>query len=205
VGAVVLGGDLSAGETWIITITVIGRTDRPIGRAGARAGDAVWVTGELGGARAAVEAWLRGAQPAPAARRAFAAPVPRLAAGRWLAAHGARAMLDISDGLGGDAAHLAEASGVCVELELDALPVASGVAEEAQRLGVAPQQLAAAGGEDYELLVALPPEFGPADADAFALATGLRITRIGRVAQGEGVQSTLRGQPVQVRGYDHFR
>jgi thiamine-monophosphate kinase len=205
VGAVVLGGDLSAGETWIITITVIGRTDRPIGRSGARAGDAVWITGELGGARAAVEAWLRGAQPAPAARRAFAAPVPRLAAGRWLAAHGARAMLDISDGLGGDAAHLAEASGVCVELELDALPVASGVAEEAQRLGVAPQQLAAAGGEDYELLVALPPEFGPADADAFALATGLRITRIGRVAQGEGVQSTLRGQPVQVRGYDHFR
>jgi thiamine-monophosphate kinase len=205
VGAVVLGGDLSASDAWVVTITVIGRTDRAIGRAGARAGDGVWVTGELGGRRAAVEAWLRGSQPAPAARRAFAAPVPRLAAGRWLATHGALAMLDISDGLAGDAAHLAEASGVCVELELDAVPVASGVAEEAQRLGVAPQQLAAAGGEDYELLVALPPEFGPAEADAFALATGLRITSVGRVAHGDGVRSRLHGQPVQVRGYDHFR
>ena len=114
-------------------------------------------------------------------------------------------MLDISDGLAGDAAHLAIASRVRVELELEAVPVAAGVAKEAQRLGLAPQQLAAAGGEDYELLVAMPAEFGSADAQAFQLATGLPLTRVGRVVQGEGVRSTLGGQPVQVRGYDHFR
>ena len=205
VGASVLGGDLSAAEGWIITITVIGQVEQVIGRAGALPGDGIWITGALGGPRAAVEAWRAGAQPGPSARRAFAAPAPRIAAGRWLAARGARAMLDISDGLAGDAMHLATASGVGIELELDAIPVAPDVAEEAKRLGVAAEELAAAGGEDYELLVALGHEFGPQDAAAFEVATRLPLTRIGMVTEGAGVRATLRGRPVQIRGYDHFR
>jgi thiamine-monophosphate kinase len=114
-------------------------------------------------------------------------------------------MLDISDGLAGDAAHLATESGIRVELDLDTIPVARDVADEAQRLGVSAQELAAAGGEDFELLVALPPEFGVTDAAAFEVATRLPLTRIGRVTDGAGVRATLRGQVVQVQGYDHFR
>jgi thiamine-monophosphate kinase len=205
VAAPVLGGDLSAADVWMITITALGQVERGIGRAGARVGDAIWVTGGLGGSRAAVAAWRRGAQPGPSARRAFSAPAPRIAAGRWLASHGARAMLDISDGLAGDAAHLAAASGVCIELELDAIPVDADAAEEALRLGVTAQEFAAAGGEDYELLVALPSDFGATHAAEFEVATRLPLTRIGRVAEGAGVRSTLRGRPVEVRGYDHFR
>jgi thiamine-monophosphate kinase len=94
---------------------------------------------------------------------------------------------------------------VCVELDLDAVPVAPDVPDEAQRLGVSAQELAAAGGEDYELLVALPPEFGAPDGAAFEVATRLPLTRIGRVTEGAGVRATLRGEQVRIRGYDHFR
>jgi len=205
VGAPVIGGDLSAGDKWVVTITVIGNAERLIGRAGAIAGDGIWVTGGLGGSRSAVEAWLRQAQPEAAARRAFAAPVPRIAAGRWLAAHGARAMLDLSDGLAGDAEHLAAASRVGIELELELVPVAPEVAKEAPRLGVSAEQFAAEGGEDYELLVALPSEFEDVDVAAFEVATRLPPTRVGRAVEGAGVHCTLGGRPVRLRGYDHFR
>ena len=72
-------------------------------RTDARPGDGIWVTGTLGGARAAVESWNAGATPDDASREAFAHPVPRIEAGIWLAEHGATAMMDVSDGLGGDA------------------------------------------------------------------------------------------------------
>ncbi|HEU4587631.1 MAG TPA: thiamine-phosphate kinase [Gemmatimonadales bacterium] len=205
VGAQVLGGDLSRGPVWSVAITVLGRATRPVLRAGALPGDHVWVTGRLGAARAALEAWRRGAEPAPAARRAFAHPEPRIGAGRWLAAHGARAMLDLSDGLAGDAGHLAAASAVALELSLERLPVAPDAIVEAERLGQAPAAFAAEGGEDYELLVALPPEFGAADAQAFTRACGLPLTCIGVARDGAGAHFSAGGAPVALRGYDHFR
>lgn len=205
VAAPVLGGDLSAGPAWIVTVTVLGRAARPIGRAGARAGDGIWLTGALGGARAALEAWRQNRLPAPEARRAFAAPVPRIAAGRWLAAHGARAMLDLSDGLAGDAAHLAAASRLALRLELDAVPVATDAVIEARRLDQPAEQFAAEGGEDYELLAAMPAEFDRAEAAEFEAACDLALTRIGRTAEGTGVLATLGGRPLALRGYDHFR
>ncbi len=162
VGATVSGGDLSSGPAWSIAVTVIGETSRPVTRAGARPGDALWVTGALGGSRAALEAWRRGGEPQAEARRRYAHPEPRITAGRWLAQHGARAMLDLSDGLGGDAAHLAAASGVAVDIDLALLPLADGVSQEANRLGQSPMRFAAEGGEDFELLVALPPDFDAA-------------------------------------------
>lgn len=204
-GAPVLGGDLSAGPVWMVTVTVFGHAARPVTRSGARAGDGIWVTGALGGSRAAVSAWERGDTPSAEARRAFAEPKPRIAAGRWLAEHGVRAMIDLSDGLGGDAGHLAAASRVAVELELDALPVSPAVADEARRLGVPPQQFAAEGGEDYELLAALPPDFGDAEASAMRAACGVSLTRIGRAVEGVGVRASLGGRPFALRGYDHFR
>lgn len=204
-GAVVLGGDLSGGPCWTVAVTVVGRADRAVGRSGARPGDGIWVTGALGGARAALESWRRGDSPAPAARRAFAHPEPRLAAGRWLAARGARAMLDLSDGLGGDAPHLAAASGVALAIELDRIPVAEPARAAAERARTPPPRFAAEGGEDYELLAALPPEFGPADAEAFRRELGLALTRIGAAAAGSGVRFSLEGKPVALGGFDHFR
>lgn len=204
-GAVVLGGDLTGGSAWSATITVLGWAPLPITRAGARPGDGLWVTGALGGARAALEAWSRGDPPGEDARRAYAHPEPRIAAGRWLAGHGARAMVDLSDGLGGDAEHLAAASGVTLDLRLERVPVAGDAVPEARRLNIPVQQFAAEGGEDYELLVALPPEFDDAAARDFERACGIALTRIGSVERGAGVRATLTGRPLSLVGFDHFR
>lgn len=204
-GAAVIGGDLSAGPLWSVAVTVVGRAPRAVTRAGARPGDGIWVTGALGGARAALEAWRRGVEPAADARRAFAHPEPRISAGLWLAAQGARAMLDLSDGLAGDAGHLAAASDVRIDLALEMVPVAPAAIAEAKRLDLPVQQFAAEGGEDFELLVALPPGFGPADVGEFERACGIALTRIGTVARGRGVRAELTGRRLDLHGYDHFR
>ena len=205
-GARVVGGDLTQADGgWTIGVTVLGWAATPVTRAGAGPSDGIWVTGTLGGARAALEAWLRGAVPEAAAREVFARPVPRLAAGRWLASHGARAMLDLSDGLAGDADHLAAASGVALELELELVPVHPSAIAEARRLDLPVQQFAAEGGEDYELLVALPPEIAEAESREFERACGLALTRIGRAERGRGVHARLAGRPLALRGFDHFR
>jgi thiamine-monophosphate kinase len=204
-GGTVIGGDLSAGPNWSLAVTAIGRAERPVTRAGAKPGDGIWVTGVLGGARAALEAWRRGESPAEDARQAFAHPEPRIAAGLWLAGNGARAMLDLSDGLAGDAAHLAAASGVRLDLELDAVPVAAATIAEARRLQQPVQQFAAEGGEDYELLVALPRDFDSGEVREFEAACRIALTRIGTATRGSGVRMELAGRALQLHGYDHFR
>jgi thiamine-monophosphate kinase len=202
VRATVLGGDLSTGPSWSVAVTVVGRTDAPVTRGGAAAGDGLWVTGHLGAARAALEAWLSGRDPIPGARARFAHPEPRIPAGRWLARHGARAMIDLSDGLGGDARHLAAASEVAVEIDLDSIPFAPEVSDAATRMGVSPQQFAAEGGEDYELLVALPASF--ADGEQFVRECEIPITRIGSVRPGTGAIFRQSGHPIELRGFSHF-
>jgi thiamine-monophosphate kinase len=202
VGGRVLGGDLSRGPGWSLAVTVVGRAERPLSRHGAGAGDGLWVTGLLGGARAAVRCWKAGSEPPATARHAFAHPLPRLDAGQWLAAHGASAMIDLSDGLGADAGHLAAASGVAIEVDVGAVPVSPAVLD---RDGEEPAALfAARGGEDYELLAALPPGFGAAEARAFEADCGIPLTRVGSVSAGSGARLVFEGKPVDVRGYDHF-
>ena len=204
VGGRVLGGDLSVAPALVVDVTVVGRAPRPVGRGGARAGDGLWITGTLGGARAALLAWEAGESPADGARLRFAHPEPRIAEGRWLAAQGARAMLDISDGLGGDAAHLAAASGVRVELALEQLPVHPDVVAIALARGEPLQAFAARGGEDYELLVAMPKGFDEAAARRFQQDTGTVLTQIGRIRRGSGVSATFAGVSVSLPGHDHF-
>ena len=196
VGGVVLGGDLSRGPLLSLTMTVVGRTVTPAHRKGARPGDGLWVTGALGGARAALLAWENGRQPAEAARVRFAHPEPRLEQGAWLVAQGARAMLDLSDGLAADARHLAAASGVSVRIDLELVPADPSVLAEARQSGENPGAFAARGGEDYELLVAMPP--------GFTGAAPFPLTRIGQVEAGSGARFLLQGAELPLGGYDHF-
>lgn len=211
----VLGGDVTRTPALWIAITVVGHAgsaDELVRRAGASPGDALAVTGELGGAAAGLLVLDRpelgavvGAQVADALRRRQLEPVPRLGAGRALAAAGASAMIDISDGLGGDAGHIATASGVRLVIELERLPVQAGVGEVAAAAGLDGGDLATGRGEDYELLVTLPPERVD-EASAGVAATGSALTPIGVVERGEGV--ALRapdGSERRAAGFDQLR
>jgi thiamine-monophosphate kinase len=202
VGAPVLGGDLASGPAWSVAVTVVGCTPTPVTRAGAGPGDRLWVTGALGGARAALEPWLLGREPLPGARKRFAHPEPRIAAGRWLARHGAHAMLDLSDGLASDARHLAAASGLSVLIDLDSIPIAVEAEQEAGQLGIPAPQFAAEGGEDYELFVALPASF--AAAGLFHTECGISLTCVGEAVTGSGVRFSLAGRPIELHGFNHF-
>lgn len=191
---IVLGGNLSAAAELSITTTVLGHAARVLRRDGVRVGDAIYVTGRLGGAGAALEALLAGRSPSAAHRKRFAHPVARLAEGQWLAAAGATAAVDISDGLVSDAAHLARASNVGLDIDLRAVPLVD---------GVGPRD-ALVSGEEYELIVAAPDGL---DADAFAAQFSVSLTRIGMaVAEHAGEVEVLdEGRRVAGgRGHDHF-
>lgn len=201
-GAPVLGGDLSRGPSLALTITVVGTSPRPVRRSGAGPGDQLWVTGRLGGPRAALEAWQAGQAPSAEARARFAAPEARFAAGRALAALGATAMIDLSDGLAADAAHLAAASGVTLEVDLASLPLHPAVPGTPD----AAVQFAAGSGEEYELLCTLPAACDAAAVAAAVAGTGTVATRIGAVREGPPhVALRLGGTTLAIPGFDHFR
>ncbi|MGH2988975.1 MAG: thiamine-phosphate kinase [Solirubrobacterales bacterium] len=214
-GTAVLGGDVSRSPVLLLAVTVVGHApggSDPVTRAGAAPDHVLAVTGELGGAAAGLLLLERpelesSVVPdiAAALRRRQLEPVPRLEAGAALAAAGASAMIDLSDGIGADAGQIAAASGVRVSIELDRLPVEPGVADVAAAAELDVVELTAAGGEDYELLAAIPAD-RLADAQSAVSAVGGRLTAIGRTAAGQGVE--LRDPEGALRrphGFDHLR
>jgi thiamine-monophosphate kinase len=224
-GTALAGGDLSRAPVLTLAVTVVGHAPDAadlVTRAGAQPGDVLVVTGELGGAAAGLLflEQLRqrashsgasdfdhtgGGSKSDALIARQLEPRPRLAEGALLAKAGATAMIDISDGLGGDARHLAEASGVGLRIEAAALPVAPGVDEVAKAAGDDPFALAASGGEDYELLAAIPAGRLAETAAQIEAQGETRLTRVGEVVAGGAVEIRLPGGALlETRGFDQL-
>jgi thiamine-monophosphate kinase len=194
----IVGGDLTGSPVLVVTVAVTGWcAGHPVLRDGARPGDFIWVTGPLGAASAGLRC-LRGAGSAyPAGRSlpdrtrgelilAHARPVPDFAGGRAARLGGARAMIDVSDGLAADLGHLAEASHVGVEL--DSVPVAAGAGVDD----------ALHGGDDY-VLVFCAPDPDRIDAAFGELPPPLRMGR----CTADPAQMTLDGRPFTPLGWEH--
>jgi thiamine-monophosphate kinase len=211
-GTSLAGGDLTRAAQLFLSITVVGHADSPerlVTRSGARPGDVLVVTGELGGAAAALPLLQDPTLESRASGLLLARqlePQPRLAAGLALAKAGATAMIDLSDGLGGDSRHLAESSGVGIGIEAAALPLAEGVREVAAATGREPLELAVGGGEDYELLASIPAgRVDQARGGVEEAKAGIGLTAIGEVVADKGVEIRLPGgRFLEPAGFDQL-
>jgi thiamine-monophosphate kinase len=187
-----VGGDTTTGPVLVISVAIVGRADRPVLRSGARPGDVIAVTGELGGGAAALRSARTGARDHPGLGR-LRRPVPQLGAGRAAAAAGATAMIDLSDGFAADLGHVLDASGVGARIERGQLPVARGATFDD----------AVAGGDDYELCITAPD--GDRLAAAFESAGLAPPTVVGRCTASLErlvVDGDVR-DPLTARGWEH--
>lgn len=192
VGAAIVGGNLSSGPVVSIATTLVGRCDHAVTRGGARAGDGVWVAGHAGLAAAGLRALERGEVEAIDAIEAWRRPRALVREGRAMA-RVAHACIDVSDGLARDAGHLAEASGVCVVLDRDALLADEALLRAASAVACNALDLALHGGEDYALAAA-----SQVPIDGFR--------RIGEVREGSGIvlRDASGERAIDMRGFDHF-
>jgi len=194
------GGDTAQSARGIqADIVVVGSVPkgRAVLRSGAKPGDQIYVSGELGGAAAALSR-LAESKPAGAKLLRHFRPQARVAVGQWLRRHRvASAMIDLSDGLSTDLEHICQESRVGAEIDAEAIPLAQ-VGPREKRVALA---LALHGGDDYELLftsaAAVPP-----------VIAGVRVTRIGRIKRSAGMRLTAadgKSQPLKAGGWEHFK
>lgn len=202
---ILAGGDTTRSERILISVTVIGeiREGREILRSGARKGDLLYVSGTLGEAENGLRLLRKSAgqaTPPNAGVRKHFYPEPRVELGRWLAEKKlATAMMDISDGLSTDLPRLCAASGVGALVDPEKLPGLPGMDCQSAR------QLALHGGDDYELLFSVSPVRASLLPAKFR---GLRLTKIGEIAAGRGVQiigENRKPKPLRAAGWDPFR
>jgi thiamine-monophosphate kinase len=196
VSASVAGGDVSSGDLVTVAITALGDLQgRPaVTRAGARPGDQVVLAGRVGWAAAGLAVLARGFRSPRVLVEAHRRPDPPYALGPTLAAAGATAMCDVSDGLVQDLGHIARASGVCIEIHRSALHMTDALRDVGNALNADPYDWVLAGGDDHALVATLPADVEP--------PVGCVV--IGAVTDGSGVLVDDRayGGP---GGHDHFR
>ncbi len=214
-GAEVVGGDtVSSPAGLVVSVALTGSVGREhvVTRAGAVVGDALVVTGELGGSEAGLRA-LAGCLPedggVPDAKRRHLAPVPRVAEAQALIEVATpHAMIDVSDGLSSDVWHIAEESNVGIVLEADRIPVAPCAFDVAERLGVDPLELALASGEEFELVAAIPSAEVARTTEHVEAVTGSRVTAIGAVVDADMGCRLLRAgctdEPLLRTGFEHL-
>lgn len=210
-GVRLVGGDTVAAGELVVSVTGLGELDTPaaaVRRSGARPGDRVVVVGALGAGAAALAQVAAGAEPDEPLLAAHRRPVALPAAGAVLAARGARALIDVSDGLGADLGRVCAASGVRARVRWPDLPVARGAADAATAVGADPIAVVAGGGEDYALVAALPSELAEAAAAEAGAAEGVPAAVVGEFVTGSGAVLALRDgreRDLAGLGYDHFR
>lgn len=201
VGVYPIGGDTTRAGALTVDVAILGElSSPPVLRSGAKAGELLAVTGELGASAAGLLVLEGGTGRGRLVRRHLR-PEPRVEAGRAAAGLGASAMMDLSDGLASDLRHVCGRSGVGCRVDLDLLPVAEDTREFVRSLGRDPEELAATGGEDYELLISAPRPI----LDALARSVEVPVTVIGEVTAGADVVFRRAGEPVEdLSGWDHF-
>lgn len=195
VGAGVVGGDVSRSDVLVLAVTALGDLQgrAPVTRAGAQPGDVVAYSGRLGWAAGGLSVLGRGFRSPLGVVGAYRRPEPPYQEGPRAADHGATAMIDVSDGLLQDLGHVAEASGVGIELDSATFEIPDRLRDVGQALGLSPLDWVLTGGEDHALVATFPARSGPPD--------GWRV--IGRVTPGKGV--LVDGHEYAGRGgYDHF-
>jgi thiamine-monophosphate kinase len=159
VGATVVGGDVTESETLVVAVTALGRVDgNPVLRSGARPGDVVALAGRLGWAAAGLAVLGRGFRSPRVVVEAHRRPQPPYAAGPQALAAGATAMIDVSDGLLSDLAHVSRASGVAIDVDSSAIEVAEPLQAVGAALGVDPLEFCLTGGDDHALVATFPPD-----------------------------------------------
>jgi thiamine-monophosphate kinase len=212
----IVGGDTSSSPAgWLVNVTLLGEAvHAPLLRSGARAGDVVAVTGGLGRSAAGLAVLERATAPSGVAAEALAdvtaahlRPRPRVVEGLWLgAAGGVTAMMDLSDGLATDLAHVAEESGVGARVQVEQVPVAPSVRQVAARISGDALAWATGGGEDYELLVVCDPAAFTRLAEGLPRATGTTLTRVGEMTTGAGVAfvDAAGRERAVAQGFEHF-
>ena len=206
-GVSLVGGDISEARKIMISVTVTGEAETFVRRGGARPGDLVFVSGTLGDAAAGLRIIEKAGRPgkdriAGPLLRKFLDPAPRLELGALLARRKlAAAMIDVSDGLSVDLAHICEESGAGAEIDLARVPLSAAL----RRFAEDPLPLALDGGEDFELLFTVRPRNA---ARVRKLAGRFKLTEIGRITAGKrimAVDAAGRKRPLKIRGYEHFR
>jgi thiamine-monophosphate kinase len=210
----VVGGDTSASAAgWVVNVTLLGEAVRPVLRSTARPGNAIAVTGALGRSAAGLALLERGVAPPSIGPDALAdattahrRPVPRTREGSWLAEAGVTAMIDVSDGLATDLAHIAEESGVGARVDVSRLPIDAATLRIAEALAADALAWATGGGEDYELLLTCERTGAERLAAGLEHATGTPLHVIGEITAAAGVRFVdAEGRAVPLRGgFQHF-
>lgn len=200
-GVYPLGGDTTRADALTVDVSILGELrDEPVLRSGARVGDLLAVTGELGASAAGFLALESGRSGPERLIRKHLRPEPRIEAGRKAGSAGAHAMIDLSDGLASDVRHICERSGVGCRIELGSLPIEEDARELLVSLGRDPEIVAATGGEDYELLMAASER----TLNALRRRLDVPLTVIGEVVE-EGIEFVREGELVErLSGWDHF-